>query len=82
MATVVNGYTIEPGADLSGADLRDADLNGAILSRADLSDADLTARIFLRLLPDTRRVGATTFGDAQDLCAHAAEKIRDLRPYE
>ena len=47
-----------------------------------LGDADLTARIFLRLLPDIRRAGATTFGDAQDLCAHAAEKIRDLRPYE
>ena len=47
-----------------------------------LGDADLTARIFIRLLPDVRRAGATTFGDAQDLCAHAAEKIRDLRPYE
>lgn len=47
-----------------------------------LGDADLTARIFLRLLPDIRGAGATTFGDAQDLCAHAAEKIRDLRPYE
>lgn len=47
-----------------------------------LGDADLTARIFLRLLPDIRRAGATTFGDAQDLCAHGAEKIRDLRPYE
>lgn len=46
-----------------------------------LGDADLTARIFLKLLPEAERVGAATFGDAQDLCAHAAEKIRDLRPY-
>ena len=38
-------------------------------------DADLTARIFLRLLPELDRVGARRFGDAQDLCAHAAEKI-------
>ena len=41
MATVVNGYTIEPGADLSGADLRDADLTAADLTGADLSGADL-----------------------------------------
>ena len=31
MATVVNGYMIEAGADLSGADLRDADLRDADL---------------------------------------------------
>ena len=39
-------YTIEPGADLSGADLNDtsltgADLSGALLIEADLSDAIL-----------------------------------------
>ena len=43
-----------------------------------LGDADLTARIFLRLLPELDRVGARRFGDAQDLCAHSAERIRDL----
>lgn len=43
-----------------------------------LADADLTARIFLRLLPELDRVGARRFGDAQDLCAHSAERIRDL----
>lgn len=43
-----------------------------------LGDAGLTARIFLRLLPELDRVGARRFGDAQDLCAHSAERIRDL----
>ena len=43
----VNGYTIEPGADLRGANLRrenlkGADLTGANLRRADLTGADLT----------------------------------------
>ena len=34
MATVeVNGYTIEPGADLSGAELKGANLAGADLTR-------------------------------------------------
>ena len=47
-----------------------------------LHNADLTARIFLKLLPEIGRAGATTFGDTQDLCAHAADKIRDLRPNE
>ena len=37
----VNGYSIGPGADLSGAILRIADLRGADLSGADLSGADL-----------------------------------------
>ena len=46
-----------------------------------LGDADLTARIFLRLLPELDRVGARHFGDAQDLCAHSADRIRDMRPY-
>ena len=43
-----------------------------------LGDAGLTARIFLRLLPELDRVGARRFGDAQDLCAHSAERIRYL----
>ncbi len=38
----VNGYTIEPGADLSGVNLSGADLSGADLSGADLSRARLT----------------------------------------
>ena len=47
MATVVNGYTIEPEADLSGAELRSAYLTGADLNYADLTlatlnDAELT----------------------------------------
>jgi len=42
----INGYTIEPGAnlsgaDLSGADLPDANLQGALLRNANLSGADL-----------------------------------------
>jgi DNA polymerase-3 subunit epsilon len=42
------------------------------------ADAALAAQIFLRLLPELDRVGARHFGDAQDLCAHSAEKISDL----
>ena len=38
---VVNGYKIEPGADLAGANLRYANLKGANLSSADLQNADL-----------------------------------------
>ena len=45
-----------------------------------LGDADLTARVFLRLLPELDRVGARYFGDAQDLCAHSADRIREMRP--
>ncbi len=37
----VNGYEIEPGADLRGANLRDADLSGASLRGADLREANL-----------------------------------------
>jgi uncharacterized protein YjbI with pentapeptide repeats len=44
----VNGHTIEPGANLSGADLsghpdnaRQTDLTDAILSGADLTEANL-----------------------------------------
>ena len=39
---VVNGHTIEPGADLHGANLREADLIRADLSGADLSGANLS----------------------------------------
>ncbi|MDB2455598.1 pentapeptide repeat-containing protein [Planktomarina temperata] len=42
MSSIVNGYTIEPGADLSDADLSDATLTGAFLEEADLTGADLT----------------------------------------
>ena len=38
----VNGYKIQPGADLRGADLRGADLTGADLTGADLTSANLT----------------------------------------
>ena len=37
----VNGYKIEPGANLSAANLTDADLTDADLTDADLTDADL-----------------------------------------
>ena len=42
IALTVNGYDIEPGADLSGADLSGADLSGADLSGANLYGADLS----------------------------------------
>ncbi|MEE2721105.1 MAG: 3'-5' exonuclease [Pseudomonadota bacterium] len=45
-----------------------------------LGDADATARIFLHLIPELDRAGARTFGDAQDLCAHSADRIRSLGP--
>ena len=38
----VNGYTIEPGAELRFANLRRRVLSGADLSDADLTGADLT----------------------------------------
>ena len=38
----VNGYTIEPGANLSRANLAGADLEGAALVGANLCGADLT----------------------------------------
>ena len=37
----VNGYTIEPGANLWRANLEDADLTGADLSQSNLSGANL-----------------------------------------
>ncbi len=36
----VNGYKIEPGADLEGADLEGANLAGANLTEANLKGAD------------------------------------------
>ena len=51
MTKVVNGYKIEPfadlkGANLEGADLRYADLRDADLIGADLRDADLIGTDF------------------------------------
>jgi DNA polymerase-3 subunit epsilon len=46
-----------------------------------LGDAELTARIFLRMLPDLDRAGVRRFGDAQDICADSALRIRAMRPY-
>ena len=43
----VNGYRIEPGADLSSADLTGANLSQADLTGADLRDANLSVRRFL-----------------------------------
>jgi DNA polymerase III epsilon subunit family exonuclease len=43
-------------------------------------DAELTARLFLRLLPELDHVGARLFGDAQDLCADSADRIRSMHP--
>jgi uncharacterized protein YjbI with pentapeptide repeats len=37
----VNGYKIEPGANLADADLTDADLTDADLTDADLTNANL-----------------------------------------
>ncbi len=62
-------HTLEALAEHFGEPLRDRHDAAA--------DAGLTAQIFLRLLPELERVGARHFGDAQDLCAYAAEKIRD-----
>ena len=38
----VNGYTIEPGANLEGADFKGADLSGVDLKGAVLDKANLT----------------------------------------
>ena len=45
IALTVNGYVIEPGADLSGADLRGADLSGATLNRTRLNHTDLRGAV-------------------------------------
>ncbi len=42
IARTVDGYTIEPNANLAGANLSGADLGGAALSGANLSNANLT----------------------------------------
>ena len=42
MAIEVNGYTIQPGADLSGADLSGADLSNMDLSEIEFDGANLT----------------------------------------
>ena len=39
MSSIVNGYTIEPGAILTGANLSSADLTGANLTGANLTNA-------------------------------------------
>ncbi len=41
-AVEVNGYPIEPGANLRGANLRGANLGEAYLSWADLTRTDLS----------------------------------------
>ena len=48
MAVEVNGYTIEPGADLQGADLSEADLREANLERAGLAGANLAGNDLTR----------------------------------
>ncbi len=46
-------YTIEPGADLTGADLRRANLKGADLRRANLTGANLNrANLTGAIMPD------------------------------
>ena len=58
-AVEVNGYTIEPGADLSGVNLSGANLSGRNLSGADLSGADLSrARLTRADLARANRRGA------------------------
>ncbi|MCK4974811.1 MAG: pentapeptide repeat-containing protein, partial [Sulfurimonas sp.] len=41
-SSIINGYKIEPKANLKGANLQDAELTNAQLQRANLSDANLT----------------------------------------
>ena len=56
--TIVNGYIIEPGADLTGADLFGADLSDADLTGADLYKADLSAADLSGADPDADLSGA------------------------
>ena len=59
IATNVNGYDIEPGADLSRAELSNADLVRADLSGANLTVADLSrANLFGANLSDANLFGA------------------------
>ena len=59
----INGYTIEPGADLQGADLQGTDLRGADLREADLSFANLFGS-FLSPLITSEWFCLTKFTDA------------------
>ena len=59
IALTVNGYDIEPGADLSRAELSNADLVRADLSGANLTVADLSrANLFGANLSDANLFGA------------------------
>ena len=63
LVMIVNGYKIEPGANLSGASLSEADLSGANLSGANLSGANLAgARLTDANLTRARLVGANLSG--------------------
>ena len=56
MVMEVNGYKIEPGADLSGANMGGADLSFQNLEGANLSEACLEgARLIRALMPDGSR---------------------------
>ena len=44
---VINGYVIEPGADLSGASFRRTDMTGADLSGANLTNVDFKETILV-----------------------------------
>jgi hypothetical protein len=67
MAEIVNGYKIEPGADLRNADLRNADLSGADLAYANLRYASLVGADFRNVdLSDANFTGATLSGAKHD----------------
>ena len=53
-ATTINGHTIEPRADLTGADLAGADLTGANLVGAKLAHANLVRVVLTRADPELR----------------------------
>ena len=62
-ARVVDGYTIEPDADLSDAYLFDADLTNANLTGANLTGADLTgATLYGATLSGANLTGADLTG--------------------
>ena len=72
-AVEVNGYKIEPGADLRGANLRGANLRGANLRGANLSNANLSnanlrgawlsnANLTRAYLPEADLYGADLYG--------------------
>ena len=63
MVVEVNGYTIEPGADLREADLADVNLKGANLEEARLNGANLKgANLFLAKLSGANLEGANLEG--------------------